>query len=220
MRSFKNFTRALGAASLLALAATPSLAMGKHDRAEVAITEAQAKIDAANRVGASSNTPHLAATAEAELRLAKENLSAGHKEAAIGTAIHAGQLADSALNQAHSAQVQATRDSHANAVEAQAAAADANARADAANMRADAATDAAQSAAADANAAKAAAAAAAAAPPPAPATTVTTETTKTSAPRVVASSTPVKKTVTKRRTTVAPRTTETTRTTVTTTPQN
>jgi hypothetical protein len=228
MQSFNRIARVLGAASLLALASTPVLAEGKHDRAEQAIAAAHAKIDAANRVGAGMNSPHLAATAEAALRTAEEDLSAGHKENAIRDAIRAQQLADTALNQAQAAHVQAVADNRAAANAAQAQAVDANARAqaasaqtDVANARADAAAQAAASAAADAQNARAAVveAQAQAQPQPQPqATTVTTETTKSSGARVVHSA--PKKVVKRSTTTVVPRTTETTKTTVTTAPQN
>jgi hypothetical protein len=149
--------------------ATPALAGDKNERATAAIAAAQAKIDAANKIGAAQATPRVAAEATAELSRAKDAQNGGHKDEAISLALHAGELADHAFNTADQVKTQ----------DAQAATAQAAASADAA-----------QQAAADANARAAAAEAAAATPPapviiqqapPAP-TTVTTETTAAAAP--------------------------------------
>src|ERR1700748_851929 len=94
--------RGVSAGTLLALTAAPVLAFpGKADRAQAAIAAAQAKIDAANKVGASGQVPEMQAHAQAALATAKEDLASGHKEDAIADATHAGELADGALGQTH-----------------------------------------------------------------------------------------------------------------------
>src|SRR6476469_2982239 len=162
--------------SLFALAAamtftSPALAGDKNERATAAIAAAQAKIDAANKIGAAQATPRVATEATAELARAKDAQNGGHKDEAISLALHAGELADHAFNTADQVKTQ------------DAAAATASAAASA---------DAAQQAAAAANERAAAAEAAAAHPAPAPViiqqapapapTTVTTETTAAAAP--------------------------------------
>jgi hypothetical protein len=148
--------------------ATPALAGDKNERATAAIAAAQAKIDAANKIGAAGETPRLTAEATAELSRAKDAQTGGHKDDAISLALHAGELADRAFGAADQAKTQ-------DAAAATAAVA--------------ASANAAQDAAAAANERAAAAEAAAAAKPapviiqqaPAP-TTVTTETTAAAAP--------------------------------------
>lgn len=170
--------------------ATPALAGDKNERATAAIAAAQAKIDAANKIGAAEATPRVATEATAELARAKDAQNGGHKDEAISLALHAGELADHAFNTADKAKSD------------DAAAATASAAASA---------DAAQQAAAAANERAAAAEAAAAQPAPAPViiqqapapTTVTTETTAAAAPapaRVVTKKV-VKKPTTRARTT-------------------
>ena len=219
MRKLHLIMSGMAAASALALA-SPAMA-GKHDRAEQAIAEAQGKIDAANKVGASGAAPHTAANAEASLKIAREALKSGHKEDAIRDAIHASQLADVALGEAQRGQAQANAAQADATAAAQQQAANANARADAAQQTADSAQQSAAAAQADAAAARATPPViVAAAPTPAPATTVTTETTKTVPVRVATAKPATHKVV--RRTVVAhpvARQTETTKTTVTTTPQ-
>ena len=156
-------TRILSAVSCAAMSAalafsTPALAAGKHERAEAAIAEARAKIDASAKVGASAQTPRLQADAAAALRTAEERLARGDKEEAIAAAHRASQLADTALGEAQHAR---TVNAQAATANAQDAAADAQAQAAAANARANAAEQAAASAQADAAAARAT-------PPPAP----------------------------------------------------
>ncbi|MGC7995795.1 hypothetical protein, partial [Salmonella enterica] len=78
-------------ASIAALAAvlafsSPAFAEGKHERAEAAIAEARAKIDASAKVGATAETPRLQAEAQAALRTAQEDLASGKKEEAIAAA--------------------------------------------------------------------------------------------------------------------------------------
>jgi hypothetical protein len=155
--------------SLIAFAAaltvaTPAFAGDKNERATAAIAAAQAKIDAANKIGAAQATPRVATEATAELARAKDAQNGGHKDEAIALALHAGELADRAFNTADQVKTQ-------DAAAATAAAA--------------ASADAAQQAAAAAQAAAAQPAPAPViiqqAPAPAP-TTVTTETTAAAAP--------------------------------------
>jgi hypothetical protein len=194
-------------ASCLALLATPALA-GKADRARSAIAEARGKIDAANKLGISGETPRLQAEAESSLRSAQESLKSGHKERSIAEAHHASELADTALGEAQRRKIEGERDQRAGAEAAAAAAlqqsADANARADAAQQDA------------------AAARAAAATPvivPPATTTTVTTQTEKVASSSSASTvKRPVKRVV--KHSTYRPKTavTEKTTTTVTTSP--
>ncbi|WP_420137766.1 hypothetical protein [Sphingomonas sp.] len=212
MRMFPSMVRSLCAASALALVAAPALA-GKHDRAEQAIAEARGKIDAANKVGTAGEAPHSTAAAEASLKLARESLASGHKEEAIQQAIHASQLADTAIGQTQQNRSAAEQTQRADAADAAAAA---QQEAAAANERAATAEQAAAAAAADAQAARSAPPIVVAANTPAPTTTVTTETTKHSsvapATRTRVRKAPVRTTVRTR-----PVATETTKTTVTTT---
>ena len=170
-----KFMQRFATPSLIAFAAalafaSPALAGDKNERATAAIAAAQAKIDAANKIGAASATPRVATEATAELARAKDAQTGGHKDEAISLALHAGELADHAFAAAD----QAKTDDAA-----------------AATAQAAASADAAQQSAAAANERAAAAEAAAATPPapviiqqaPAPApTTVTTETTAAAAP--------------------------------------
>ncbi|MBV9842530.1 MAG: hypothetical protein JOY99_13530 [Sphingomonadaceae bacterium] len=177
MNRSRLFTHGLCAAALAALTAAPALAEGKGDRAQKAIAAAQAKIDSINVAGLTGDAPGLQARAKAALAHAREDVSAGDKEAGIRDAISASQLADQAIAAGQRNRDMATQahleDAHAAVNAAQDQAADASARADSAqaqaadaNARADAAQQAAASAQADAAAARAA--------PPATTTTVTT----------------------------------------------
>ena len=140
----------ISSASSVALAAmlafsAPAFAEGKHDRAEQAIAEARAKIDASAKVGATTQTPRLQADAQAQLRAAEEHLAAGKKAEAIDDAHRASQLADTALGEAQRAHNEAARAATSNArnvaADAQADAAAANARANAAEQAAASAAD-------------------------------------------------------------------------------
>jgi len=173
-------TRILNAVSCAALSAalalsTPAFAAGKHERAQAAIAEARAKIDASAKVGASAQTPQLQADAQAALRIAVERLARGDKVEAIAAAHRASQLADTAMGE-----TQRARASNAQAATAEArdAAADAQVQAAAANARADAAQQATANAQADAAAARATPAPIVMVAPPTPTTTVTTEVVK------------------------------------------
>jgi hypothetical protein len=204
------FARGACISAFVLLAAAPAIA-GDDERAERAIAKAGAKIDAANKVGASGEVPGMVARAQSTLAQAKEDLKRGHERLSFDEATEAARLADTALGTAQQNQIAAERDqrnsAEAAASMAQRDAADANARA--ANAEQAAAT-----AAADAAAARAT-------PPPAPvATTVVVEkSSKTVAPpKRVVTRAPVKKrtTTTVRRATPATVATEESTTTVTT----
>jgi hypothetical protein len=232
MKLSVTLARGTAICALLALSATAASAEGKKDRAREAIAAASAKIDAANKVGASGEVPRLQAEAQAALRTAREDLARGHKEEAIGEANHASQLADTAIGLAernHEDAARAQRD------HAEAAAASAQRDAAAANARADSAEHAAADAAASADAARntpppapvVIAAPAPPPPPPAPTTTVTVQRVvhRSAAPVRTSSVRRTRTTaVTHRRVVhhpakqVAHRVTEKTTTTVTTTP--
>jgi hypothetical protein len=165
----------IAGATVLAVS-TSAYAEGKTDQARKAIAAAQAKIDAANIVGAAGDAPRFHAQAVTTLHVAQDELNHHAKDAAIRDATRASELADMALA---ASQRQRTDEQRATTEAAQSQAAQANARA------ADA-----QAAAA---AAQADAAAARSAPPvvintpPAPAaptatTVTTTETEATASP--------------------------------------
>lgn len=175
---------ALGIASAtLFTVSTSAYAEGKTDQARKAIAAAQAKIDAANIVGAAGDAPRLHAQAVSTLHVAQDELNHHAKDDAIRDATRASELADMALA---ASQRQRTDEQRATTEAAQSQAARANARASEA-----------QAAAA---AAQADAAAARSAPPviintlptpPAPtATTVTTTETEGTESRAAA---PVRK---------------------------
>lgn len=175
------------------IAVPPAFGQGKKDRAREAVAAAQAKVDAAGKVGAAGEVPRLLAQAQAALRTAQEDLAGDHKEQAIADANHASMLADQALGEAQRAKLMRARDdkqaAEAAAADAARSAADANARAAAAE--------------ADANAARNApppAPVVIAAPPPPPTPTSTTVTTETVAPatKVVTRAAPRKRVVTRR----------------------
>ena len=172
-----------GAALAAMITVSPAaMAQGKADRARIAISAAEAKIEAANKVGASGQVPRLQAEAQAALRTAKEDLASGRKDAAIAEANHASELADTAIGESHRTEVDTARADSANA---QDAAVVAQQEAAAANARAAAAEQAAASAQQDAAAARAAqpvvVATPVATPAPQPTTTVTTETVRQAA---------------------------------------
>jgi hypothetical protein len=190
----KTMFAPLLAASAMALTASPVYA-GKADRAREAIAAAEAKIHSAETMGAGSEMPHEAADARASLALAKEKLSAGHKSESIEEAIHAQQLADTAIGamQHHQDQAMAAeRNAHSQDVAA-------------ANQRAEVAQQQAANSAADAAAARNAAIAA----QNQPAQVETTVTTQQPAARA-SHRTAVRRTTTTKRTVVAPSTTTTT----------
>ena len=149
---------------------TAASAEGKTDKARKAIAAAQAKIDAANIVGAAGDAPRLHAQAVTRLHLAQDELAHHAKDAAIRDATRASELADQALSVS---QRERTNAQQATTAEAQRQAAEANARA----SNAQAAAAAAQ---ADAAAARSAPPIIIQTPAPAPApVTGATETTVT-----------------------------------------
>jgi SWI/SNF-related matrix-associated actin-dependent regulator 1 of chromatin subfamily A len=147
--------RGAALSALLIVSTSPAFAQSREDRARVAIAEAHAKIDAANKTGASGEVPTLVARAEAALRSAEEQFHRDHNATAIEDAHQASMLADQALGIAEknkSADAQVERDQRASA-EAAASAAQANAESERAQREnAEAATVAAQATAADATA--------------------------------------------------------------------
>jgi len=164
--------RGVAASALLFATASPALAQSRTDRARMAISEAQARVDSAIKVGAAAEAPELVAEAQ-------ENLERGNKDEAIAGAHRSSELADQALGvternksiaaaaerdrrqSAESAAVAAQADADVERdrrQSAEAAAGAAQQDAASANGRADQAQQAASSAAADAAAARAAAA--------------------------------------------------------------
>ncbi len=95
---FRSGLMARGAfiAALMLSAATPALAGDDHERANQAISAAAAKIDAANKIGASGEVPGMIARASATLAHARRDLKDGHKRTAFDEAVEAGRLADTA----------------------------------------------------------------------------------------------------------------------------
>ena len=185
--------------------ASPALAGGKNEQAVAAIAAAQARIDAANKVGASGSVPGLQAGAGAALRDAQTLLSRGRKDEAIAAASRASELADRAIGEA---QKTASQQSMMQQNEAAAAASSARQEAATANARAQSAEQAATAAAQDAATARAAPPVVVVTPTPQPAptpapaaTTVTTETSSS----VATPKAPVRRVVkrTPRRTTAA-----------------
>jgi hypothetical protein len=155
MTRFNMFMRGASVSGLMALAIVPAHAgVGKADRARAEISSAQAKIESANKMGASTGAPAVMAHAQAELQTARENLESGNKDTAIEQAIDAQRIADTALGEAHRAHQDAAADNAARAQQ------DAQAQVDAANARADSAVASAQDASSRAAAAQQAAAAA------------------------------------------------------------
>ncbi len=213
MKGSGFFARGVAMAALVAMPVT-AFAEGKTDQARKAIAAAQAKIDAANTVGAAGDAPRFQHEAVAALQLARDELAHHDKDAAIRDAQHASQLADMALSASSRARL---NDQQAATDAAQRQAAAANDRA--ADAQASAA--AAQADAAAARNAPPVVIAAPAPPPPAP-TTITTETTQTAA-----ATTSVRKPAVKRRVvrhvvrhTARPTVTTRTKTTVTTATPN
>ncbi|MDB5674149.1 MAG: hypothetical protein JWM65_1131 [Sphingomonas bacterium] len=214
MKGSGFFARGVAMAALVAMPVT-AFAEGKTDQARKAIAAAQAKIDAANTVGAAGDAPRFQHEAVAALQLARDELAHHDKDAAIRDAQHASQLADMALSASSRARL---NDQQAATDAAQRQAAAANDRA--ADAQASAA--AAQADAAAARNAPPVVIAAPAPPPPAP-TTITTETTQTAAATTTTATKPaVKRRVVRRvvHHAARPSTTTRTKTTVTTATPN
>jgi hypothetical protein len=186
----------------------PAHAEGKTDQARKAIAAAQAKIDAANIVGAAGDAPRLHAQAVTTLHVAQDELNHHAKDEAIRDATRASELADMALAASNR---ERTNEQRASTEAAQSQAAQANARASDAQAAAAAAQ-------ADAAAARATPPVIVqTSPPPAPTATTTVTTTETEGTEVRPATSVAKKRV---RHTVRHRApvhrTRTTRTTVTT----
>lgn len=199
----------VAASACLALP-TGAFAEGKTDQARKAIAAAQAKIDAANIVGAAGDAPRLHAQAVSTLHMAQDELNHHAKDQAIRDATRASELADMAL-----AASQRERDNQQRAAtdSAQRQASDANARA----ADAQAAAAAAQADAAAARAAPPVVVAPPAPPAPAPApTTTTVSTTETDSASAAPATKPVVKKKVVHRTHARPAHSKTTTTTVTT----
>lgn len=177
------FTRGACVSALVLMSAAPALAEGKGDRAQLAIAQAQAKIDTADTVGAAGDVPGIVAHAKATLATAQEEAKSGHKERAISDANSAAGLADTAIGEAQKSKDAAAA---AQTSDAQAVAASAQQDAAAANARADAAQASARDAAAQAEALRNAPPPPPAAPPPTQTVVVEKEVVHTPAPsRVV-----------------------------------
>jgi hypothetical protein len=159
---------ALGVAGATAFTVSmPAHAEGKTDQARKAIAAAQAKIDAANIVGAAGDAPRLHAQAVTTLHLAQDELNHHAKDDAIRDATRASELADMALA---ASSHERTNEQRASADAAQSQAAQANARASEAQTAAAAAQ-------ADAAAARAAQPVIIQTPTPTPPPATTTVTT-------------------------------------------
>ena len=105
---------------------TAASAEGKTDQARKAIAAAQAKIDAANIVGAAGDAPRLHAEAVRVLHIAQDELNHHAKDEAIRDATRASEIADQALA---ASQRERTAQERQTSGAAQAEAAEANARA-------------------------------------------------------------------------------------------
>lgn len=140
----KTFTPLL-AATALALS-VPAHAGGSEDRARVAISEAKAKIEAAQSLGVDTSMPRQAADAKATLALAEEHFKADRNDQSIEAALKAESIADAAIGQLQQKDKRAVLESDAQATAAADQAAAANARA--ASAERSAAASAAQAAAA------------------------------------------------------------------------
>jgi hypothetical protein len=189
----------------------PAHAEGKTDQARKTIAAAQAKIDAANIVGAAGDAPRLHAQAVTTLHVAQDELAHHAKDEAIRDATRASELADMALA---ASTHERTNEQRASVEAAQSQAAQANARASEALTAAAAAQ-------ADAAAARATPPVIIqTSPPTAPPATTTVTTTETEGTEVRPATSAGKKTVrhTVRHRAPVHRHTRTTRTTVTTRP--
>ena len=93
----KTIFASLLLSSAMTLAVATPAAAGKKERARDAIAAAEAKIHTAETLGAGADAPRDTAEARATLAIARENLTAGHRESAIHEAIRASALADTAI---------------------------------------------------------------------------------------------------------------------------
>ena len=98
MIKITQLTPAMGLFAVLTAAMIPMTAVaGEQTRAEVAIAEAQGKIDAGDKVGVADQAPELQGQARTALLSAQDLLSHHHKPEALAAAQQASQLADQAL---------------------------------------------------------------------------------------------------------------------------
>jgi hypothetical protein len=201
--SRKNLIAPLLAASAMALTVTPAHA-GKADRARQAIAAAEAKIQTAVTLGASTGLPRETAEARATLARAKERLERGDKAESIDEAIRAQAMADTAIGVMQRRKDEqlagATAAREADVAVAQQQVDEARRQAEQANLRAASAQQQAATSAAEASAARTAAVVAAQNPPAQVDTTVTTQ----QQPARTATRQPVRKTTTTTRRTTAP----------------
>lgn len=123
------------AATALALS-VPAHAGGSEDRARIAISEAKAKIEAADTMGAAISLPQATADAKAALALAEEHFKADRDDQSIEAALKAESIADASIGQLQQDNKQAAVESNAQANLATEQAAAANARADSAERSA------------------------------------------------------------------------------------
>ena len=75
--------RGIGIAAVFLASASPAFAQSETDRARMAITEAEAKIEAAVKIGAVGDAPRLVTEAQASLRAAHEELASSRENGAI-----------------------------------------------------------------------------------------------------------------------------------------
>lgn len=123
------------AATALALS-VPAHAGGSEDRARIAISEAKAKIEAADSMGATTSMPQAIADAKASLALAEEHFKADRNDKSIEAALKAESIADASIGQLQQDNKQAAVESNAQANLATEQAAAANQRAAAAERSA------------------------------------------------------------------------------------
>ncbi|WP_213980855.1 hypothetical protein [Sphingomonas sp. dw_22] len=189
MQYFSFLMRSAGISALLI--ATPALAQSRIDRARTAVTEASAKVEAAQTAGAATYAPDTMGRAQEALRGARDQLAHDNRDSTISEAHRASGLADQALAESErnkATRASAERDARLSAeATANAATADAaierNQRvvAEGAAITAQGNAAEAQRAASNAEAEASAARIAAATPPT---TTVTVDRTTTSGPAV------------------------------------
>ena len=95
MRTLNLLLQGVGITTLLVT--TPALAQSRIDRARTALTEASARVDAAEKIGATTYAPEAMARAQEALRVAQDQLNRDHRDSAINEARSASGLAHAAL---------------------------------------------------------------------------------------------------------------------------
>src|SRR5690349_24804575 len=98
MRYMGVILRGVGISALLI--ATPSLAQSRIDRARTAVAEATAKVESAEKAGATTHAAETMARAQESLRVARDQLARDHRDSTINEARRASGLADQALEEA------------------------------------------------------------------------------------------------------------------------